>query len=403
MLSQKVQIENKEGNRLTGIIEWPADGIVRTYAIFAHCYTCGKNSHAAKRISRRLASKGIAVVRFDFAGIGESEGDFADTNFTSNIEDLISFINYLVEEEMVPQLLIGHSLGGAAALAAASQCDEIRAIVTIGAPARPTHLKNLLPDNLDKMDRDEAVEVKLGYKTIRIKKQLLDDLEDQNTEKALFSLNRPALIAHSPVDSIVEIENAEMIFKALHHPKSFLSLGDMNHLITDEKDANYIGNVIYEWVQPYIDLKVMEEDEEKDPFVTAVLDNDHFTTEIRTGKHALVADEPKSYGGKDLGPSPYQYVSAGLAACTAMTLRMYSKRKDWDLGEIKVKVDHDKKHCKDCHDENSKIDHFLRTISIENDLTEKQQEKILEIANKCPVHRSLMSKNEIPTDLAGGK
>ncbi len=401
MLSQDIEIENKQGFTLSGVIEWPPNGEVHAYAVFAHCFTCGKNSHASTRISRILASRGIAVVRFDFTGIGESEGQFANTNFTTNVEDLLSFIDYLSEHNMTPELLIGHSFGGAAVLAAASQRDAIKAVVTIGAPAQPEHVAHLLPDNLDDLAADETVEVQLGPCKYKFKKQFLLDIEKQNTDKMLFGLEQAVLICHSPDDEIVDISNAEKIFSALHHPKSFLSLDGMKHLIINKENARYIAGVIEEWASRYLSPIVIPQDEMKDPDVIAVLSEENYTTMIRSGKHAMIADEPLEVGGQNQGPSPYQYVSAGLAACTAMTLRMYTDRKGWAVGKIEVRVDHEKKHITDSEGtdtlKKNKVDHFLRTIHVEKDITEEQKKRILEIANKCPVHRTLTSEILIPT------
>lgn len=397
MLSQKVDIQNDRGDTLSGVMEWPANGVVQAYAVFAHCFTCGKNSHAARHISKLLSSRGIAVLRFDFAGIGESEGKFADTNFSSNVQDLLTFIDYLTEENMPPQLLIGHSLGGAAVLAAASQRGLVKAVATIGAPARPAHVAHLLPKGMEKMAPEDTIKVKLGIHTMKMKKQFLDDIENQNTPEMLFGLHKAVLIAHSPEDEIVSIENAQQIFKNLHHPKSFLSLDGMTHLVLKKEQARYIANVVYEWAKRYITLADFVSTDDKDPVVTAVLGGEKYTTAIRTGKHALVADEPKEMGGRNHGPSPYQYLSAGLAACTAMTIRMYVDRKGWDVGEIKVTVDHEKKHIKDSQDKTGRVDHFVRTVHVEKEITEEQKNRIMKIADKCPVHRTLMGEVEIPT------
>ncbi len=399
-ISQRVEIDNPSGETLSGVIEWPSLGDIQAYAVFAHCFTCGKDSHAAKRISRMLAERGIAVLRFDFAGIGDSEGVFEDTNFSGNVEDLLAFIDYLEEEGMPPQLLIGHSLGGAAVLAAAAQRDVVKAVATIGAPARPEHVAHLLPDNLEDLGEDEAIEVQLGINKMKIKKQFLDDIKKQNTSELLFGLNKAVLITHSPEDEIVDIKNAEEIFKSLHHPKSFLSLDGMSHLILEKEQARYIANVIYEWSSRYVEFAELEEADDSVHGVKVVLDADNYRTEVKAGKHAFVADEPVSLGGQDVGASPYQLVGAGLAACTAITLRMYVNRKGWEVGKIRVDVDHFKKDGVDEEGKPKKVDHFVRTVHLELDVPEEQKTRILQIANRCPVHRTLLGEVEIPTEYA---
>lgn len=400
LLSQIVEIDNPSGRTLSGVIEWPASGEVQAYALFAHCFTCGKDSHAAQNISRLLAARGIAVLRFDFTGIGDSEGLFEDTNFSGNVEDLLAFIDYLIEEDMTPQLLIGHSLGGAAVLAAAAQREEIKAVATIGAPATPAHVAHLLPDELDELGEDDVVEVQLGINKMKLKKQFLEDIKNQNTAELLFGLNKAVLIAHSPEDEVVDIKNAEEIFKSLHHPKSFLSLDGMSHLILKKEQARYIANVIYEWAKRYVDvIEIPEIDGEHG--VSGVLHAENYTTEIVAGEHALIADEPIALGGKNLGPSPYQFVSAGLAACTAMTIRMYVNHKGWEVGRIKVTVNHQKKETVNADGKKSKIDSFERTVWVEGNVSDDQKQRILKIANKCPVHRTLMGEVEIPSMYEG--
>jgi putative redox protein len=364
-------------------------------------FTGSKNLSATRHISRALTLDGIAVLRFDFTGLGESEGNFTETNFTSNVEDLIAAADFLSENYEAPKIMIGHSLGGAAAIFAASRLLSIQAIATIGTPSEPEHVSHLLSDNLEDIERKGAAKVNVGGRTFTIKKHFLDDIRSKNMFKVLQELKKPLLILHSPQDTVVEIENAAKIYHAAFHPKSFVTLDGADHMLTNKNDAVYAGSLIASWVMRYIDLP-KKESLKTDSQVVARLGDTGFTTEILAGRHGLIADEPEEVKGDDFGPSPYQLLSASLGACTAMTLQMYARRKGWDLQEVNVHVDHGKRYvddCMVCENKEVKLDHFDRVIEVEGDLTEEQRNRLLEIANRCPVHRSLESEIRITTVL----
>ncbi len=372
-----------------------------TYAVFAHCFTCSKNLSVVRQLTRALNEEGIAVLRFDFTGLGDSEGEFADTNFSSNVSDLINAVEYLSEQGKKPEIMIGHSLGGTAVLMAASQLDQIRAVVTIGSPANPEHVKHHFSDKIEKINKKGEAQVDIGGRDFRVKKQFLEDIEQTSMQEVIASLRRPLAIFHSPQDETVGVENAKEIYEAAMHPKSFISLDGADHLLSDKKDAAYVGSVIAGWVSRYIQISEVELPK-TDHQVAASLGQKGFTTTMVAGKHKLIADEPEQYGGDDFGPSPYGYLSAALASCTAMTLRMYADRKEWNLEKVVVHVDHKKDHCKDCEnleDPGRKIDTFQRKIELKGDLDDSQKKKLLEIADKCPVHKTLHLKVEIRTEL----
>lgn len=389
--SQKVSFENEEGRKLSGRMEFPADQQPFAFVIFAHCFTCNKNLGAVRNISRALTSHGFGVLRFDFTGLGESEGDFADTTFSSNVQDLVAASQFLEEEYQAPALLIGHSLGGAAVIYAAAQLEAVKAVVTIGAPADPEHVSHLLEGGLEQLEKEGETEVNIGGRPFRIRKQFLEDIRKKDMASLLEDLRKPLLLMHSPQDRTVEIENAAKIYHAAFHPKSFITLDGADHLLSQKSDSQYAGNMIAGWVQRY--LPTPEKEDWKTPSeVAARLGAEGFTTEIRAGSHALLADEPESVGGNAFGPTPYDFLSAGLASCTAMTVQMYARRKKWPLDEIITHVDHDKVHAEDCENsdqEKSKIDRFQLRIELTGDLSPEQRDRLLEIAGRCPVHRTL--------------
>lgn len=389
--SQKVSFENEEGRKLSGRMEFPADQQPFAFVIFAHCFTCNKNLGAVRNISRALTSHGFGVLRFDFTGLGESEGDFADTTFSSNVQDLVAASQFLEEEYQAPALLIGHSLGGAAVIYAAAQLEAVKAVVTIGAPADPEHVSHLLEGGLEQLEKEGETEVNIGGRPFRIRKQFLEDIRKKDMASLLEDLRKPLLLMHSPQDRTVEIENAAKIYHAAFHPKSFITLDGADHLLSQKSDSQYAGNMIAGWVQRY--LPTPEKEDWKTPSeVAARLGAEGFTTEIRAGSHALLADEPESVGGNAFGPTPYDFLSAGLASCTAMTVQMYARRKKWPLDEIITHVDHDKVHAEDCENsdqEKSKIDRFQLRIELIGDLSPEQRDRLLEIAGRCPVHRTL--------------
>jgi len=403
MKNQKVTFENKDGHKLTARLELPADRKPLGFALFAHCFTCTKNLSAVRNISRSLSGEGFGVMRFDFTGLGESEGDFADTNFSGNIQDLQAAAAYLEENHAAPSLLIGHSLGGAAVLYAAAEMDSVSAVATIGAPADPKHVTRLMTHGLDEINTKGYAEVSIGGRPFTIKKQFIEDLKAVDMPGVLKNLRKAVLIAHSPQDKIVGIDNAAGIFKAAKHPKSFVSLDGADHLLSKAEDSNYIGGLIASWAKRYINLREDEKPDTHLQVVASLGSEEKFTTQIKAGKHHLTGDEPESYGGNDFGPTPYDFMSAGLATCTAMTIRMYADRKKWKVEEVNVHIEHGKIHAEDCgnceNDTSSKIDRFMREIELIGDLEEKQRERLLEIANKCPVHKTLLSEIKIETRL----
>jgi len=394
--TKKISFVNKNGENLTARLDLPVNGHPIAYALFAHCFTCSKNLTAVKNISRALNQKGIAVLRFDFTGLGESEGDFANTNFSSNVEDLVVAANYLKENYIAPQIIIGHSLGGAAVIFAAKQLPSIKAIATIGAPASPEHVSHLFKHGLDKIEQDGKATLEIGGRPFTIKKQFLDDLKSKNLASVLKNIEKALLVMHSPQDNTVGIENAAEIYQAAMHPKSFISLDGADHLLMNKEDSNYVGEIIASWSLRYIDIP-KKEALKTDKEVVARL-NDSYTTEIMANGHSLLVDEPTDIGGNDLGPNPYGLVSSGLAACTAITLKMYANKKEWDINEIRVHIKHDKVE-QTKEDETNKVDQFVRYIEIEGNIDEEQRNRLLLIANKCPVHKTLHSDVIVETKL----
>ncbi len=402
MPSKKVEFTNSQGELLSAILETPVDRIIKNYAIFAHCFTCSKNLTAVRNISRTLTNKGIAVLSFDFTGLGDSEGEFAETNFSSNISDLQSAYDYLAANHAPPELLVGHSLGGTAVLAAAPGLSGIKAVATIGSPADPPHVKHLFTEGLDQIENTGYATVSIGGRPFTIKKQFISDLEENSLEKVLPSLNKSLLIFHSPQDSIVSIENATKIYTASKHPKSFISLDGADHLLSNREDSTYVAEVLAGWASRYITLNEQPEQTASGNQVSVTTGPEGYTTEVITGRHSFVADEPKSVGGKDLGPTPYDYLLTSLGACTSMTLRMYADRKQWDLQEVTVHLDHNKIHaqdCADCETKEGKIDVLSRELEIKGDLSEEQVNRLMEIADRCPVHRTLHSEIQVETSL----
>ena len=399
---EKVSFLNNEGQQLSGRLELPVNQQPHNFAIFAHCFTCNKNLLAVKNISRALTSNGFGVLRFDFTGLGESDGDFSDTNFSGNVEDLVSAATYLEGNYKSPTLIVGHSLGGAAAIFAASQIDSIKAIATIGAPSNPKHVQNLLRSSIDEIRTSGKAIVNLSGRNFTIKKQFLDDLESNALSEVTKHLSKALLVMHSPQDTTVSIMNAEEIYKAAHHPKSFVSLDGADHLLSNKADSVYVGNVIAGWANRYVDLPEVEQLKTKHQVVASLDNDDGFTTQMKVGNHYMVADEPTNYGGNDFGPSPYELVSAGLSACTAMTIQMYAKRKGWKIDNVEVHTNYGKTHaidCEHCDEDSAKIDTFNREIKLESELDDKQIKRVLQIADKCPVHRTLSSQIQIITNL----
>jgi putative redox protein len=401
MYSKKVTFKNNKGFVLTGEIDLPIDKKPLNYALFAHFFTGNKNFTAVRNISRALTQNQIAVMRFDFTGLGKSEGKFEDSNFTSNVDDLISAAKYLTEHHHAPKIIIGHSLGGAAAIYAADAIDSIETVATIAAPSNPSHVEHLFSEHIDEIELDGEATFDIAGRSFTIKKHFLDDIHSKDLPKILKDLRKPILVFHSPQDKVVEVRNAREIYKAAHHPKSFISLDGANHLLTNKQDSFYVGKVISSWANRYVN-KDEHEPLSTDKSVVVRVGREKYTTEIVARNHAILADEPKKYGGKDAGMSPYELLLSSLGSCTAITLRMYADRKEWDLREIKVHLEHFKQHAKDsatCTDSNKKIDTFVREIKLKGNLSETQKQRLLEIASRCPVHRTLENNITIETRL----
>ena len=402
MPNQKVVFENQSGHALSGILDLPTDAPV-AFALFAHCFTCSKNLKAAGNIARALNDAGIAVLRFDFTGLGQSEGQFADTNFSSNVADLLAAVDYLGREHQAPSILIGHSLGGTAVLQAAADVESAVAIATIGSPSEPAHVARMFAGSEEMLREKGEATVDLGGRPFLMKQQFLDDLEGQDLRSSVGALRKALLIMHAPLDDIVEIDNASALFVAAKHPKSFVSLDDADHLLSHEADSRYAGRVLAAWASRYLPEVAPPDALEADHGeVVARTAGGGFRTDVRLGKHPLVADEPRSVGGTDLGPTPYDLLSAALATCTSMTLRMYANHKSLDLASATVRVEHDKVHaedCVDCESTEGRIDEFRRSISLEGDLTEAERSRMLEIADRCPVHRTLHGEVKVRSKL----
>jgi len=403
MNSRKVTFQNKKGDELNARLELPSSAPEAT-AIFAHCFTCSKDLKAVVNISRALNLANIAVLRFDFTGLGESEGEFSETNFSTNINDLIAAAEFMKDELMAPSLLIGHSLGGAAVLAASAELDSVKAVCTIGAPADPVHVEHLLRDQLEEIESSGQASVSIGGRPFTVTQEFLKDIRNRDLEKLVPNLGKALLILHSPQDSIVEIENARIIYDRARHPKSFISLDGADHLLSNKADSMYAGKVIAAWAERYLELPEKESLPESERQVVVRTGDDGFTTEVRAGRHGLLADEPESVGGSDLGPTPYDLLVAALGTCTSMTLRMYADRKKWPLNEVRVHLEHEKVHESDCENEDdpkARIDQITREIEMIGPLSDEQKDRVLEIADKCPVHKTLTSDMRIRTSAYG--
>ena len=399
-MPEKIRFENADGNALAARLDRPDGESPCAFALFAHCFTCSKDLRAAGAISRALTRHGIAVLRFDFTGLGESEGEFADTNFSSNVEDLIAAADYLSEHHEAPRILVGHSLGGAAVLQAAQRLDSVQAVSTIGAPYDPEHVTQHLQDAVEDIEEKGEARVQLAGRTFTIRKQFLDDLAATRMETTIRTLDRALLIFHSPVDQTVGANNAAKIFQAAKHPKSFVSLDDADHLLTDRSDAEYLGVVLGAWAEKYVDRSVSEPDTPDEDVVTRT--EGTYRTAIQAGRHALVGDEPESVGGDDDGPTPYGFLLSALGSCTGMTLRMYADRKEWPLDKTIVRLSHEKVHaedCENCDTEQGQVDRITREIEIRGRLSDDQRERLFEIANKCPVHCTLLGDVDVRSSL----
>ena len=402
---ERVDFANSRGQSLAALLELPDREPVAT-ALFAHCFTCGKDNLAAKRIAETLARRGIAVLRLDFTGLGMSEGEFANTDFSSNVADLVAAADHLRKTRRAPALLIGHSLGGAAVLAAAGRVPEARAVATIAAPSDPAHVTGLFKDQVEEIRARGEVEVALAGRPFRIRREFLDDVAEQKTIEAVVGLRKALLVLHSPTDDTVGIDNASKIFLAARHPKSFVSLADADHLLSRRGDAIYAADVIAAWAGRYLEAAARPEaavtDATPRPVVVTETRDSTFQQDVVIGPHRMLADEPVAAGGRDSGPGPYEFLLAGLGACTAMTLRLYAERKKLALRRVSVTLRHAKIHaadCADCETREGLLDRIDRTIALDGDLADAERARLLEIADKCPVHRTLTSEIDIRTAL----
>jgi uncharacterized OsmC-like protein/pimeloyl-ACP methyl ester carboxylesterase len=401
--TERFQFAGTGGHQLAAALDLP-DGAITAYALFAHCFTCSKDSLAARRISEALTARGIAVLRFDFTGLGSSEGDFANSTFSSNVADLVLAADHLRKTRKAPAILIGHSLGGAAILAAAGQIPEAKAVVTIAAPSDPAHVTHLFKDRVEDIRQQGEVEVSLAGRPFRIKREFLDDVAERSLTAQIAKLHKALLVMHSPTDDTVGIDNATHIFVAAKHPKSFVSLAGADHLLSQRRDSAYVADVIAAWAERYVEPAGPEA--AADPGMTprrVVVQETRaskFQQAVTAGPHHLTADEPVAAGGQDTGPGPYDLLIAGLGACTSMTMRMYADRKSLPLDRVTVTLRHSKIHAKDCEECETRegmLDQIERDISIEGALDAEQRQRLMEIADKCPVHRTLHSEIRIVT------
>jgi uncharacterized OsmC-like protein/alpha/beta superfamily hydrolase len=403
MRFERFDFPNADGHTLAALLHRP-EGEPAAFALFAHCFTCGKDNLAAKRIAETLAERGIAVLRFDFTGLGASEGEFANTDFSSNVADLVAAADHLRRTERAPALLIGHSLGGAAVLAAAHRIPEARAVATIAAPSDPGQVTGLFKDDVEHIRAEGEREVLLAGRPFRIRREFLDDVAEHKLLERVADLRKALLVLHSPADDVVGIDNASRIFLAAKHPKSFVSLADADHLLTRRSDALYAAHVIAAWAERYVEpAPAAAAGEDARRVVVTETGEGKFQQVVEIGPHRFLADEPVAAGGLDTGPSPYELLIAGLGACTAMTLRLYAEQKGLPLEGVSVTLTHAKIHaadCATCETKEGKLDRIERTVALDGPLDEAQRARLLAIADKCPVHRTLTSEVEIRTALA---
>lgn len=407
--SERIKFAGANGHELAARLDSPP-GKARAYALFAHCFTCSKDLAAARQISQGLAKQGIGVLRFDFTGLGHSDGEFENTNFSSNVADLLAAADYMRANLEAPAILVGHSLGGSAVLAAAGEIPEVKAVATIGAPADVGHVLQQFGSSLEEVRSKGETSVSLAGRPFTIQRQFVEDAEGQNLKACIASMKKALLVLHAPTDEVVGIDNASAIFTAAKHPKSFISLDNADHLLTRAEDAAYAAQVIAAWAARFLAKNEITADEGLEDVVVTETGGGKFQNSVRSGQHRLLADEPKSAGGLDSGPNPYDYLSIALGACTTMTLRMYADRKKLDVGRISVSVHHgkvDAAHCEDCEGaaegREGRIDRFERIISVDGDISSELRDKLFEIAGKCPVHRTLEVGSAVVTRFRGNQ
>ncbi|QCB45288.1 alpha/beta fold hydrolase [Hydrogenophaga sp. PAMC20947] len=410
MPSQRIEFTGSQGEPLAGRLDTP-DVHPQAWAVFAHCFTCSKDSKAAAFVARALTEAGFGVLRFDFTGLGGSGGDFANTHFSSNVDDLVAAADWLRAQHGAPALLIGHSLGGAAVLAAAARVRDCKAVATLGAPCDPAHVTHQLGGELAVIESQGEASVLLGGRRFTVKRSFVEDLADQPQSERIRNLGRPLLVLHAPDDDTVNVENARRIFDAARHPKSFVALDGADHLLNRAEDARFAAGVIAAWARRYVDpaeLPVAPKGAAQagtsaaDDGVVLVSERGtgRFTQTVAAGRHQFLMDEPASMGGDDEGPAPYEMLNAALGACTAMTVRMYANRKGWPLESVRVALVHDKVHASDCaacETEDGRIDRIVRVVELKGDLSEEQRARLMEMADRCPVHQTLHAEVEIIT------
>ncbi|NRR90145.1 alpha/beta fold hydrolase [Winogradskyella undariae] len=404
MKSTKLKIQNRKGLTLNANLELPANQKPNYYAIFAHCFTCSSSLKAVRNVSRALTQNGFAVLRFDFTGLGRSEGEFADSHFSANVEDLLDVHSYMSQHYQAPSLLVGHSLGGAAVLVAASEIEAVKAVATVGAPATVDHVKHLFSHQVEESEEKGDVKVNIGGRPFVINQDFVEEFDKTDLPALVKTLRKPLLIMHSPFDKTVGIANAEQLYKNAHHPKSFVSLDNADHLLTKEEDSQYVGEIIGTWAKRYFPKveNVMLDTEGEQLVGHLNIVEDNFTTSIQTKNHTLIADEPASVGGSNFGPSPYEYLNAALAACTVMTLKMYAERKKWDLKEVYVYISHSRKHSDDLNlvlEKPKYLDHISKKLKFIGDISEEQSQRLKEIASRCPVHKTIASEVIFETEI----
>jgi putative redox protein len=394
--TEKVRFKSANGHELVGYLQVPTDQRPQHYALLAHCFSCTKNIGALREIGRALTLEGFGILRFDMTGLGESEGDFGDSGFVSNITDIVSAYKFLEENYKAPDLLVGHSFGGTACLSAAAQMPSTEAIVTVGSPSDPRNVLKRFGESLEEIQVNGCATVELAGRPFKISKNFVQSLLSDDLKEQVAELGKALLVVHSPQDMVVSVEHAKHIYDFAKHPKSFVGLDGADHMLSDKRDAAYVGQLIASWAKRYMPQELDYDEMKRSNTVTVRLDGDEqFTTEIMARHHRIIADEPESVGGNDFGPGPYELVTAGLGACTAMTLQMYARRKKWPLDRVEVELDHGKEE----NEAGEKIDVFKRSIYIQGELDEAQRTRFLEIANKCPVHRTLEAGSKVVTEL----